>query len=154
MTRTETIVKVGGKSNPSLIATCIILALKEGKLVKVPCVGDAIRVAAKALALVNKFNANELKLRYEINTDYKIGDRDANDKITVLCFTVYTVEEEQVQEVVKDIDNLETVINSYINKGYRIEAMCPVNKEGHTSEVHIIFNKEIGGIWDENNMGR
>lgn len=147
------LVKVSKQSDPAKVATSITIALGQGKTVVVTSVGDAIRNATKAVAMLDKFNNTGKKIIYEVGTSAETcehGDKD----ISVIEHRIRLADEDSFRPVhietrsydVEEIDyNLETmkkIIDKKTKDGFEFVSSAPITESGNTTKMHLFFLKK------------
>lgn len=71
-------VKVSVKTDPKQLATSILYALKEDKVVKAIALGQAIIVLTKSLAILNLIKDKQMKFDFQPEMQYITGTGDLN----------------------------------------------------------------------------
>lgn len=143
--------KVSSTGSPSQLATAVLMALNQGNNVKLTAIGEAIKNIAKAVAFVNKFNSNNLNLRFTPNCEY-ITASNTKESVSAITFLIENLSDTNIKEVKEDSDRvivpilnsltlIKDSINEYAQKGYKVVSMCPIVKDGRTSCVYVLFER-------------
>lgn len=143
--------KVSSTGSPSQLATAVLMALNQGKDVKLTAIGEAIKNVTKAVAFVNKFNSNNLDLRFTPNCEY-ITASNTKESVNAITFLIENVKDVDIKEVKEDSNRvIVPVLNSltlikdaiaeYTSKGYKVVSMCPIVKDGRTSCIYVLFER-------------
>lgn len=143
--------KVSSTGSPSQLATAVLMALNQGKDVKLTAIGEAIKNVTKAVAFVNKFNSNNLDLRFTPNCEY-ITASNTKESVNAITFLIENVKDVDIKEVKEDSNRvIVPVLNSltlikdaiaeYTGKGYKVVSMCPIVKDGRTSCIYVLFER-------------
>lgn len=143
--------KVSSAGSPAQLATAVVMALNDGNNVKLTAIGEAVKNCAKAVAFVNKFNSNNLNLKFTPNCEY-ITASNTKESVNAVTFLIENITEIEKPEKLEDSDRIivpvlnslnliKDSISEYGEKGYRVVSMCPIVKDGRTSCVYILFER-------------
>lgn len=143
--------KVSSTGSPSQLATAVLMALNQGKDVKLTAIGEAVKNVTKAVAFVNKFNSNNLELRFTPNCEY-ITASNTKESVSAITFLIENITDVDIKEVKEDsnrilvpiLNSLNLIrdsINEYTEKGYKVVSMCPIVKDGRTSCIYVLFER-------------
>lgn len=141
-------IRASKETYPKNLALSILSALNQGKEVRLSGVGDALKTMTKAMAILERYNNSGSKIFYKPSSEQVTTNVNT---CTVVTFAIsmhnpnFTEVESNEDVVIVDCLNnkqlLERSILYYSEKGYELKSTIPINKDGVTSYIYLIFGK-------------
>ena len=150
--------KVSRATDPAHLATSALIALKEGKVVRMVGMGIALTNIVKSICYLKEYNNTGRKLLFEPITENVIGTNDNEDAIA-WGFEIELSSDNNKDEVsIETLEYILKVINPDTDfhaneeslkdliarknkEGYKLITAIPVVSKGETQRTHLILRK-------------
>ena len=150
--------KVSRATDPAHLATSALIALKEGKAVRMVGMGIALTNIVKAICYLKEYNNTGRKLCFDPITETVIGNNNQEDAVAwgfEIRLSEDSVEDkmsiETLEYILKVIDHgvnveenerlLRDAISKKHKEGYKFVTAIPVVSQGENCKTHLVFEK-------------
>lgn len=141
-------IRASKETYPKNLALSILSALNQGKEVHLSGVGDALKTMTKAMVILERYNNSGSTIFYKPSSEQVTTSVNT---CTVVTFVIsmdsptFTEVESNEDVVIVDCLNnkqlLERSILYYRKKGYELKSTIPITKDGVTSYIYLIFDR-------------
>ena len=140
-------VRASKDTYPKNLANSVSNALMERGIVKLSGVGDALKTMLKALAILERYNATGIRLYYKPISEQVSTEINTCNVVSVIISMEDNInlENEDDSVIVTDCLNnrqlIERSIRYYKKLGYNLATSIPINKDGVTSYIYLVYEK-------------
>lgn len=141
-------IRASKETYPKNLALSILSALNQGKVVHLSGVGDALKTMTKAMAILERYNNSGSEIFYKPSSEQVTTHVNTCTVVTfIISMDGIALKEQESNDdvIVTDCLNnkqlLERSIIYYKEKGYELVTSIPINKDGITSYIYLVFQK-------------